>query len=331
MTARRAGVSLALEDGTDLADKISPRLVGLSLSEKREAKADEIDVRLQNTDGLLQIPEPGVILSLALGWQSGDDVSLGMVGKGRFKVDEVGQEGPPDIVTFKGRSADMTGKLPQRRTKTWKDTTLGGMLREIAARHGRLALVEPVLAAKPIGAIEQEGKSDLAFVSDLGRRYDAIATWKDNALIFLPIGASASASGIALSSLALARRDGSRWSFNQAEREKYDGAEAQWHDSAAGRRRTVKVGGENSRKLKRIYATEAEARQAAQSAMSRAARAPYRFTYDLAIAEPALQPDMKIRLQGWGGKIDGIGWLVESVRTEFSSGGMRQSIELESA
>ncbi len=40
---------------------------------------------------------------------------------------------------------------------------------------------------------------------------------------------------------------------------------------------------------------------------------------------------MRLGLLGWGPKIDAIAWLVESVRTEFSSGGMRQSIELESA
>lgn len=331
MTARRAGIQLALESGIDLADKINPRLVSLSLTEKREGEADEIDIRLQNADGLLQIPEPGAVLTLGLGWVSGDDVPIGMVAKGRFTVDEVGQEGPPDVVTIKGRSADMTGQLRQRRTKTWRDTTLGSVLGEIAARHGRSARVESGLANLAIAVIEQEGKSDLAFVADLGRRYDAIATWKDGRLLFLPIGASATASGQPLASATLSKRDGWRWTFSQADRERYDGAEAQWQDQDAGRRRTVSTGGDNRRKLKRVYASEAEARQAAEAAASRAARAPFRFTYDLAIADPGLQPDMRVTLSGWGAKIDGISWLVESVRTEFGAQGLRQSIELESA
>lgn len=331
MTARRAAVQLALESGIDLADKINPRLVSLSLTEKREGEADEIDIRLQNADGLLQIPESGAVLTLGLGWVSGDDVPIGMVAKGRFTVDEVGQEGPPDVVTIKGRSADMTGQLRQRRTKTWRDTTLGSVLGEIAARHGRSARVESGLANLAIAVIEQEGKSDLAFVADLGRRYDAIATWKDGRLLFLPIGASATASGQPLASATLSKRDGWRWKFSQADRERYDGAEAQWQDQDAGRRRTVSTGGDNRRKLKRVYASEAEARQAAEAAASRAARAPFRFTYDMAIGDPALQPDMRVALSGWGAKIDGISWLVESVRTKFGSQGLRQAIELESA
>jgi uncharacterized protein len=331
VTARRAGIQLALEDGTDLADKINPRLISLSLTEQREGEADEIDIRLQNADGLLQIPEPGAVLTLAMGWTSGDDVPVGMVGKGRFTVDEVGQEGPPDVVTFKGRSADMTGQLRQRRTKTWRDTTLGSILRAIAGRHGRSARVEAALAGLAIAVIEQEGKSDLAFVADLGRRYDAVATWKDGRLLFLPIGAAATASGQALAALTLTKRDVGRWTFSQAERESYDGAEAQWQDQDAGRRRTVTTGGDNRRKLKRVYASEAEARQAAEAATKRAGRAPYRFSCELAIGDPALQPDMKVALQGWGAKIDGVSWLVESVRTDFGAQGLHQSVELESA
>ena len=133
MTARKAGIALSLADGTDLADKINPRLVSLSLTERREAKADELDVRLQNADGLLQIPHTGAVLSLSLGWTSGDGVPLGLVAKGTFTVDEVGQEGPPDIVTFRARSADLTGKLRQRRTTSWNKTTLGAILQAIGA------------------------------------------------------------------------------------------------------------------------------------------------------------------------------------------------------
>lgn len=331
MTARIAQVRLALEGGGDLADKINPRLVRLSLSERREAEADELELILHNADRKLVIPEAGRVLTLAMGWQSGDDVPLGLVDKGRFTVDEVGEEGPPDVVIVRARSADLTGLLRQRRTKSWKQTTLGAILGDIASRHGRMAKVAPQLAAQPIAAIEQEGKSDMVFVRDLGRRFDAIATWKDGKLVFLPIGASATASGSPLAGATLVKADGWRWTFNQADREAYDGATAQWQDQDAGRRRTIKEGGDNRRKLKRVYSSEAEARQAAKAATSRAGRKPYRFTYELAIADPALQPDMRVGLAGWNDKIDGIDWLVESVTTEFGASGLRQSIEMESA
>ncbi len=357
MTARRAGIALTLEDGTDLADKVRPRLLSLRLSEKREDDADEIDLVLQNTDGLLAVPRTGVRLALALGWETGADVPLGLVDKGRFTIDEIELSGPPDQISIRGRSADLTGALRKRETKTWRNTTLGTVLGQIAARHNRFARIGGGLADAAIDVIEQEGKSDMVFVRDLGKRYDAVATWKDDFLLFLPIGGSTTAGGAALEGLTLTRRDGWTWTFREGQRESYKGAEAQWQDSAGGRRRTVKVDGPSSsaavgqqgspatssaaegenaptepKKLKRVYASEAEARQAANAAASRAARVPYEFSYDLAIADPAIQPDMKVTLRGWNSTIDGIAWLVKSVETSFEGGsGLRQRVELESA
>lgn len=352
MTSRRAGILLTLEDGTNLTDKVRPRLLSLTLSEKREDDADEINLVLHNTDGLLAVPRTGVRLALALGWESGADVPIGLVDKGRFTIDEIELSGPPDQVSIRGRSADLTGALRKRETKVWRDTTLGSILGQIAARHNRFARIGGGLADAAVDVIEQEGKSDMAFVRDLGKRYDAVATWKDDYLLFLPIGSSATAGGAPLAGVLLTRRDGWSWTFREGQRENYKGAEAQWHDPECGRRRTVKVDGPASpqpepqagqdaqgsstppepKKLKRVYASEAEARQAAEAAASRAARTPYEFTYELAIADPAIQPDTKITLRGWNPAIDGIAWLVKAVETSFdASGGLRQRVELESA
>ena len=195
MAATIAGVSLFLDGEIDLADKINPRLNELILSEKREGEADELTIRLQNADGALEIPSAGRRLTLSLGWVQGDSVPVGLVGKGEFTVDEAGAAGPPDEITITARSADLTGLYSQRRTKAWHNTTLGALLGEIAARHGRTLRISPSLEGRAVASIEQEGKSDMAFVRDLGRRYDALATWKGGALLFLPIGASETASG----------------------------------------------------------------------------------------------------------------------------------------
>lgn len=359
MTARRAAISLVLEDGTDLAARVRPRLLSLRLTEKREDDADAIEIVLQNFDGRLEIPRSGVRLALALGWERGapeaGGVPVGLVDKGRFVIDEIEASGPPDTIAIRGRSADLTGALRKRATKSWRETTLGKVLTEVAGRHARTARIGGGLGSRSIDVIEQEGKSDMAFVRDLGKRYDAVATWKDDFLLFLPIGASQSAGGAALGQVVLRRRDGWDWSWREGQRESYAGAEAQWQDSAGGRRRTVKVPAPSSsgavgqtgtpatparegetaptepKKLKRVYASEAEARQAAEAAAGRAARVPYEFSYSLAIADPGLQPDMRVSLSGWGARIDGISWLVKSVETIFDgSSGMRQRVEMES-
>lgn len=328
--ANLAGIRLLLDDGTDLAAKIDPRFIDLTLNEKRGGEADELSLTLHNHDGRLIAPETGRILTLAMGWRSGLNAT-GLVGKGRYKVDEVEESGPPDVITIRARSADLGGDYRKRRTQTWRNATLGAVLAAIAARNGVAAMVHPDLQGRAIEALEQHGKSDMAFVKDLGSRFDALATWKDRKLIFMPVGAATTASGKAIPGLTLTRRDGWTWRFTRADRDEHDGAEAEYHDKDQGKRRKVSTGGTNRKKLKRVYASQAEADQAAKAAASKGKRGGFKFEYELAVADMALQPNARVTLSGWNTRIDGIAWLVESVETAFGANGLRQRISLESA
>jgi phage protein D len=118
-----------------------------------------------------------------------------------------------------------------------------------------------------------------------------------------------------LPAITLTRQDGWSWSCRQADRTQYDGAEAQWHDPATGQRRTHKTGGTNRKRLKRTYASQAEAQQAATAEAARRARSKRTFTYELAMANMQLQPNAPITLAGWTTAIDAASWLVESVET----------------
>lgn len=338
MAANIAGLALSLnnDDGTttDLADRINPRFINLTLTEKRGGEADELSITLHNTDGALAIPETGAILSLALGWASGDEVTalgvVGLVDKGRFKVDEVELSGPPDMVTIKARAADLSGDYAKRRTQSWKGTTVAAIINAIAARNDVAAQVHPDLAGKVITAIEQHGKSDMAFVRDLGKRFDAVATWKNRTLLFMPIGAATTAGGTPIPTATLTKEKGWSWRFTKADRDQADGAEASYHDPDAGKRKKVTAGGEKRRKLKRTYANETDAKQAAQAEAKRRARGQFKFDYDLAIANPAMRPNQRVALSGWNTKIDAQAWLVESINTNMDSNGLKQSVALES-
>lgn len=330
MAANKAGLRLTL-DGKDLSAKVDPRFIELTLSEKRGGEADELSITIHNADGRMALPDDGRIVSLSLGWESGEAVPLGLVDKGRYTVDEIEAGGPPDQIHIRARSADLGGDYRKRRTKSWKDTTLGAILSDIAGRHGITAQVHPDLSGKAIAALDQHGKSDMALVKDLGSRYDAVATWKDRKLIFMPVGSETTASGKAIPALVITRRDGWTWRFTRARRDTNDGVEAEWHDQQAGRRRKVSTGGENPKRLKRVYASEADARQAAQAETTKRRRGRETFEYDLALADCRIVPNRKVTLSGWGATIDGITWLVESVETTMGARALKQRVTLQSA
>lgn len=335
MEANHATFSLIIA-GIDYAETIVPRLMSLTLTEKLEGEADDLEIQLANHDGALPTIKRGVKAKLALGWIKGDDVTLGLVDKGTFTVDEVRKEGGSgneiDTLTIRARSADLTGNYRNRRNKAWKDKTIGQIVGDIAGANGYEAQVHPDLADIKLPSVEQSAKSDMAFIRDLGRRHDAVATVKDGKLLFTPIGAQTNPGGKAMASHKLTRRENSRWTFTVADRQEHDGAEAQWHDRKAARRKTVKQGGgKNPKRIKRSFASEAEAKAAASAESKRASRGQYEFTYDMALGEPAIGPNERATLSGWDDEIDGIKWLIEQATHKLDAqGGLGTSLMMKS-
>lgn len=66
-------------DGKGLTDRMRPRLVSLAISEKSGDEADQLDIVLDDTDGMLAIPREGTLLRVQLGWKQGSDVTVGLI------------------------------------------------------------------------------------------------------------------------------------------------------------------------------------------------------------------------------------------------------------
>ncbi|MBN0602767.1 phage late control D family protein, partial [Pseudomonas aeruginosa] len=81
-------------------------------------------------DGQIVLPRRGAVITLALGWKGQP-----LFPKGSFTVDEIEHAGAPDRLTIRARSADFRETLNTRREKSWHQTTVGDVVKEIAARH----------------------------------------------------------------------------------------------------------------------------------------------------------------------------------------------------
>lgn len=320
-------------DGQDLTDAMRPILIELSLTEKRGEEADSIEIRLGDEDGRLSLPPPTATLAVALGWAQGSGVAAGLVDKGRFRVDELAWDGPPDTVAITGRAADLTADLRKRRDESWIAGTLSAIVGKIAGRHGLTPKVHALLANVRVPAMRQKAKSDIAFVSELGRRYDAVATVKAGTLILAPIGVDTNAGGAALPGVAIAREQCTGYGWRRTKRDEHDGVEAEWHDQAGAKRQTVKVGGtKNARRLKRTYASESDARAAAEGAKRRDARTAAEVTLTLAYGDARLMPELPVSLSGFKAEIDGARWQIAEVTHRVSAtGGFTTDLTLDLA
>lgn len=320
--------------GTDYSAGIRDRLVSLSLTDKRGGEADELDLVLADHDGGTPLPARGAVARLSLGWLRGTDVPIGLVDKGSFTIDEVGWGGPPDQVTIRGRSADLTAAFRVRREASHRDTTLGAIAREVAKRHGLEPRIAPELASVAVPIVAQHHQSDMALLRRLGRERDAIATVKAGRLILSPIGRLAATSGAAFPALTLDRGEvGTGYRYSLVERSADAGVEARWHDQDAGERKTVRSGktakGKTPHRIRRVFHSEAEADAAAKAEAGRRKRAEASMDLQLLLGRPDIYPDRPVTLTGFKREVDATSWLIAEASHTLDSQGLRSKLKLE--
>lgn len=321
-------------DGTDLTDTMAPRLISLTIAEKRGGEADQLDIVLHDADGRLEIPKKGATLKVRLGWKQGTGLPIGLIDKGTFKVDEANWTGNPDQITIRARSADMTGTIRVRRERSFVGKTVKDVISQIATDNGLRPSIEQALGAKVIPALGSGAKSDAALLSALGKRFDAVATIKAATLIFAPIGSGKSAGGkaLALETIDRSQTDGSG-DYSRIDQNDRAGVSAQWHDKATGTRKRVQVdgGGEGRpKRLRKVYASEADAKQAARAENSRLARQVAKMTTKLAYGRPDIFPERPITLTGFKSEIVARKWVVaECTHTMDGQGGLSSSLVME--
>ncbi len=313
-------------DGTDLTARIAPRLLSLELTECRGGEADQLSLALHDHDGRLALPRRGAVLRVALGWHGG-----GLVDKGAFRVDEVEHSGAPDSVTVRARSADLTAGMRTRRERSWHATTLGAVLRAMAGEHGLIPRIAPSLASTPLAHLDQQNESDVALLTRLGQRFDAVASVKAGALVFVPIGSGTTAGGNPLPGITLTRADGDRHRYSTADRDTYTGVRAYWNDRPGARRRSVLVGDDgNVRALRETYSSERVAREHADAEWKRLQRGTARFELQLALGRADLSPEQRVTVTGFKPEIDGTGWLVvRTSHTVTGDSGFTTRVEME--
>ena len=315
-----------LVDGKDISALIAPRLISLDLTDNRGLEADQLSLVLSDHDGLLAIPPRGAKIRLWLGWST-----TGLIDKGSYVVDETEHSGAPDVLSIRARSADLRKGLKTKRDQSYSATTLGAVLRVLAARQGLTPLIAPDLEAQQVLQLDQTGESDANLLTRLGEDYDAVATVKAGRLLFLPAGGGKSVSGADLGHVTLTRQDGDQHSYLQADRESYDAVRAFYYDvNSAKKQEAIAGGGDNVKDLRHTYTDELSALRAARAEWNRLQRGTATLTYQLALGRPELMPELTYTLQGVKAEIDAIIWYGGNVQHSLTAdGGYTTRLELE--
>lgn len=305
-------------NGQDITGAIRDRLVELRVRDESGGTADTLEITVDDRGRRVPFPPAGCEFRVWVGYRPPGVVPVYM---GKFKLDEVGISSGPRSLTIRAKAGDMGGRFRAPATRSWHDRTIGEIVREIAEQNGMAPRVAPSLAGIRIEHIDQTEESDAAFLTRLASRNGAVAKPADGSLLFVPRGEGRTASG-AVAPIITVHADASIvWRATFSDRGRYAAVETYWQDNEDGERHTVRVGlpadatpppnpefedgeGDGVYRDALPYATEEEARRAAEAILARSASGRVELSLDLP-GRPEIFAEARIVLVGFRPELDG--------------------------
>lgn len=321
-------------NSNDITSEIKSRLISMSVIDNRGFESDTVELVLDDHDGALDMPPRGASLQVWLGWEGEP-----LVEKGIYTIDDIRHSGPPDQLILSGSSADMRAGLQRIHEESYTDLSLKEIIEIIAGRHNLKSMVDQRWESELMEHIDQQSESDAGFLTRLAVDFDAIATVKNQRLLFIKSGESVTASGMALTPIRIKRSKADTHSFSVSDREAYTGVVAQWQDTDKAQVEDEIVIGssnqytagesDNVKVLRHIYANERNAQRAAKAAWEKLQRGAASFAITLAKGDPALYPETPVKVEGYKRQIDDADWILTRVSHSISDAGFTSALEME--
>lgn len=168
--------------GRDVTTDISPFLLSISYNDKTQGACDEIEIVVEDTDGLWRgewYPQKGDTL----------DVTIGMDGVvvpcGVFEIDEIEMSGPPDQISIRGLSTGIKSPLRTKRSQAYENQSLQAIAETVAGRHG--LTVSGEIETIQIERETQNRETDLSFLARVAAEFGYVFNLRGENLVFTTV------------------------------------------------------------------------------------------------------------------------------------------------
>lgn len=326
-----------LADSVDITAAIRDRLIELSITDEAGITSDQLkltlDDRCREDGAIAELPQIGTALVVSLGY-----LETSMVSMGRFIVDEVEIKHPPATLTVTAKAADMVGPFRSQKTRSWDDTTLKHLVETIAKEHRYTPKIDPELGRIAIPHLDQTEESDMALLTRLASKYDAVAKPVSGFLVLAKQGAAKSITGQLLPRITLLKTDLAEWRYQHSARKSggstvdtltqaKGGTKATWWDFEKGERREVTTGKPPFEEIRYVHATEAEARAATACKKNKGERGQDGMSFSLP-GNPRLAAESHLHLPDLRPGIP-TEWRITSVEHRLGAQGYTCQVEAE--
>lgn len=336
-------------NGKDATSAFRPYLLEIRVRDESKDEADSLTIVLDNSDAALQPPEQGDELEVLLGYRN-DLRSLG-----RFIVDSVTFDGPPDRVTIACKAAafaeqgdaESAAGNPEglglqswlvRKSRSWEAGTLEVIAKKVAAEHGVDLVANAGVLALTLPHIDQTDESDTELLYRILKPRGYLLKVADKKLVLLPRSGGDNKNPKTqqtVPTVVIRRTEVSTYSGRWAERGVYDKAVAYWHNVSTGQPVYVTAGtGNKVFRFKHPAPDEATAQKWAKSMVKESKGE----AGHMAISMPGrvdIQSEQRLRLEGFTYPLsaspskDAVAkeWVVKSVEHSLTRGGFTTSVQ----
>ena len=305
----------------NITDTIAARLISLEATDNAGMEIDTMRIVLDNDGYIIEPPSTGATLKLALGYK--ENVALTTINT--FAVDGIAYNGMPHTISITARATEFLGSIKSPRTESWHDTTIGSIVRTIANRNELTPAVSPSLAVSPITHLDQRAQSDMAFLAELAKRYDAVFKIADKRMIFALTGTGTSASGNILPPRTIDLTAISSYGMRIEDRTAYQSAAAEFRTPAGTLEIATAGSGTPAYRLDTIYANKTYANAAATSALRRLQYGKKTITLALP-GDAGIFAEDTLKLTGMPQPVATETWIADKVTHSLSADGFTTSI-----
>lgn len=215
----------------DITKDVSKYVTNIDYTDFEHGQSDEIRITFEDSELLWQsswIPSKGDVLTLSIGYEGQK-----LLNCGKFEIDELEYETPPDTITVKALATSIKKPLRQKNSIAYENKSLKQIASEIAKKHN-LKLVGNIADVK-IQRITQNQQKDLEFLKNLAEEYGYIFKITSDKLVFYETEKLKSASVTKI----FYKKDLSRISLSEKTSQKYKAVQVSYHNPKTGK--TVKT------------------------------------------------------------------------------------------
>ena len=336
-------------NGTNITNKVKDRLLSLTLTDNSGIQNDRLTLELDDRPPHISLVAMSTKFRLWLGYLPDGDADpdyQSMVYVGTYFVDEfqVGRQ-IQHTLSVTARANDTGGTLKTIKTRSWANTTLGGIVKHIAGEHDLTPKIEKTIAATVVKHLEQSAQSDQGFLTRLAVSNDGIFKVVDGNLFFSPRSNDLSVSGKKITITEMDESELSQWALLTQQRSNHSAVAVRYYDSEAGQEKTVISKSKTNTvptSLQRpsadskhtetqppeVAQDEPEAQALATATNNQLQREKETLTFTC-IGNPALRAETKVIIKGMREGVSDT-WLITTATHTLSSAGYTTSVQCES-